>query len=304
MAVSASNLSVIHYRQGDFGGAVREADHALGPDPPGAGNPHRPTGSFGAFARTAFPPPSPMAERRYDDDEIREILARATEISSDTGGLPAHGERSGGGLTLAEIQEAGAEAGIPPARIAEAATSLERGRSGVPDRRPYLGVPIAAAHVVSLPRMMDEDEWDRFVVRLRDTFQATGEVRTEGSLQTWSNGNLKVLLEPLAEGARLRFQSRHDASKQFLDGGVAMAGAGAVLGATLALLATAVGKPVPVGLMGLNLAFLPVGAVLWSVGRAKARAWLPTRQDQFRALGVEALDVVGGAPGPTGPDAD
>jgi hypothetical protein len=246
-----------------------------------------------------------MAERLYDDDEIREILARATEISSRAGALPAPGgDGSGDGLTLAEIQGAAAEAGIAPIRITEAAAALDRDRSALPAGRPHLGVPISAAHVVSLPRMMDEGEWDRFVVRLRDIFDATGEVRTEGSLQTWSNGNLQVLLEPLTQGARLRFESRHDASKQFLDGGVVMAGSGAVLGATLAILAVAVGKPITPGLMAVNLGLLPAGLALWSVGRAKARTWLPTRRDQFRTLGAEALDVVGGARDPAKPDVD
>jgi hypothetical protein len=139
--------------------------------------------------------------------------------------------------------------------------------------------------------MMDEGEWDRFVVRLRDIFDATGEVRTEGSLQTWSNGNLKVLLEPLTLGARLRFESRHDASKQLLDGGVAMAGSGAVLGATLAILAV-------------NLGLLPAGLALWSVGRAKARTWLPTRRDQFRTLGPRRWRWWAGVRDPAEPDAD
>jgi len=150
--------------------------------------------------------------------------------------------------------------------------------------------------------MLDDAEWDRFVVRLRDTFGATGEVRTEGSLQTWSNGNLKVLLEPLEEGARLRFQSLHDASKQFLDGGVATTVSGGVMVTLLAGLSFLLGKPIPMGLMALSAGFLPLGAALWAMGRHRARAWLPTRARQFEALGAEARRVVG--PGSAGAHAE
>ena len=209
---------------------------------------------------------------------------------------------SGHGLTLAELRDAAEEAGIPPARIIEAAGRTDRSRWRAPAAGPYLGVPISAAHVVRLPRMLDDDEWDRFVVRLRDTFDATGEVRTEGSLQTWSNGHLKVLLEPLPEGARLRFQSRHDASKQFLDSGLAMAVSGGVLGGLLAVLAVATGKPVPVLLWSMSLGFLPVGAALWAAGRARARRWLPTRRGQFEALGAEARQAVAAGSSPADPE--
>lgn len=236
-----------------------------------------------------------MAERLYDEDEIREILTRATELAPDAGpahdtGLPSPGSSPGRGhgLTLAELEEVGTQAGILPTRIVEAAAELELTRSLAPTTKPHFGVPLTASHVVGLPRLLTEDEWDRFVVLLRDSFGATGVVRTEGSLQTWSNGNLKVLLEPLAEGARLRFQSMHDASKQWVEGGVAAGVSGGVLGALLGIMAPLTGKPIPLGFMAMIFGFAAAGAGMWAFGRSKAAAWLPTRENHFKLLGAEA----------------
>jgi len=140
--------------------------------------------------------------------------------------------------------------------------------------------------------MLEADEWDRFVVRLRDTFDAPGEVRTEGSLRTWSNGHLTVLLEPLEVGARLRFHSMHWESKQFLDGGMATGVSGVFLGLFLAIMSALGGKPVPAGLLGIMAGLPAVGAAMWAKGRSAAAKWRPLRNAQFRALGQEAVAVV------------
>lgn len=240
-----------------------------------------------------------MAERHYDDDEVREILARATEVRDAGSVLPAlpaaHPSKDGSayGLTLAEVQEVAAEAGIPPARIAEAASAVDIGRAGVPAPTTALGIPVSTAHAVQLPRMLDADEWDRFVVRLRDTFDAPGTVVTEGSLQTWSNGNLKVMLEPLEKGARLRFQSLHAVSKGHLDGAIVSVVTGVMLLALFLALALSSDKSVPWGLFALAGSMPTAGVGLWALGRSTAAKWLPERRQQFLALGAEALEVVG-----------
>jgi hypothetical protein len=139
--------------------------------------------------------------------------------------------------------------------------------------------------------MLSEDEWDRFVVRLRDTFGATGTVRTEGSLQTWSDGSLKVLLEPLSDGARLRFKSVDDASKQYVDAGVATGTSAGGLAALLGVLVPLSGKPFPIGFLPLVLGLGIVGAGSWAYGRSKAAARRPIREAQFKALGAEARRI-------------
>ncbi len=246
-----------------------------------------------------------MSERRFDDDEVREILDRATEIR-ETPALPASAAaraEPGHGLTLRDVQEVAAEVGISPERVAEAAQALLVDRAALPAPRTSFGVPISVAHAVRLPRMLDPDEWDRFVVRLRDTFEAAGEVRTEGSLQTWSNGHLQVLLEPLDEGARLRFQSLDNDSKQYLDGGLAMGVSGLLLAAFMGILSAGAGKPIPMALFGIMAGLPAVGAGMWAVGRAKAAKWLPRRDEEFHRLGAEAQRVVSDGSGRITPPA-
>jgi hypothetical protein len=240
-----------------------------------------------------------MPDHRYDDDEIRDILARATEVRPESGEvLPAAVEDrtvgAGRGLTLAQLREVGAEVGIPAERIEEAAKALELDRAALPAVRRRLGVQLSAAHAVRLPRMFTDEEWDRFVVRLRDTFAARGEVKTEGSLRTWSNGNLQVLLEPLPEGARLRFTSLHGTSKQWLDGSLALVLGGGAIATTFVALSLLASKPIPVGLWALA-GLLPAAApAFWALGRATAGRWLPERSRQFLELGAEARAVVEG----------
>ena len=237
-----------------------------------------------------------MHERRYGDDEVREILALATEVTSTEPSRPVPAAPSAAhGLTLQQLQDVAAEAGIAPDRITVAARSLDALRSSRDPGERHFGVEIDATHTVALPRMMTDDEWDRFVVRLRDTFGAPGEVRKEGSLRTWTQGFQKVLLEPLAEGARLRFEGRHHSAKSSVDAGVVCATSGVVglgLLGGLAALGAATMEP---GLLAMLGSLPVVGAGIWGIGWTQARRWLPRRRADFAALGGEVLREVQGS---------
>lgn len=138
--------------------------------------------------------------RRYDEQEVAEILRRATEAEEAAPPIA-----SGTGLTLAEIQEVGGEVGIPAARIEHAALSL-----GLPEASPpvrFLGAPRSVSRMVPLDRPLSDDEWMRLVVILRETFGARGTVESIGPLRTWYNGNLHVHVEPWEGGHRLRMST-------------------------------------------------------------------------------------------------
>ena len=135
--------------------------------------------------------------RRYDEQEIAEILRRATE-ADETTTAPAVGT----GLTLAQIQEVGGEVGIAAARIERAARSLDLPRPSPPAR--FLGAPRSVSRVVPLDRPLTDDEWMRLVVILRETLGAQGAVESIGPLRTWYNGNLQVHAEPCESGHRIR----------------------------------------------------------------------------------------------------
>jgi hypothetical protein len=161
--------------------------------------------------------PPPPAERRFDDEEVAEILARATQPDRGADGPPSANR---GGLTLAELQSIGAEVGIAPERIAAAAREI-RLRAATPPPIRFLGAPASAAYIVPLPGPLDDAAWDRLVAHLRSTFAAQGRVSRSGSIRSWRNGNLQAHVEPdpdAPEGAsgaswRLRMQTRKGSAR-------------------------------------------------------------------------------------------
>ena len=156
-----------------------------------------------------------MSERRFTEDEVETILKNAAEVQHSDQGLV----RAASGLTLAELEEIGREAGISAEAVQHAVRRLEK-----PDQptKTFLGFPIAVGTSVELNRTLSDEDWDRLVVELRETFNARGLVTREGSLRTWRNGNLQVLLEPTPTGQRLRMRTLRGGARELMIGGAAM----------------------------------------------------------------------------------
>ena len=119
---------------------------------------------------------SPSAPRHYGDDEVRQLLEHATQLQQ--AGEPDDPEE---GVTLAELEEAGAEVGIRPRYIRRAAALL-----GNPGARAdsaisrWLGV---SPHRLIQGEVGDED-WNSLIVEVerivgRGTVKATS--RSAGS---------------------------------------------------------------------------------------------------------------------------
>src|SRR5687767_272399 len=114
-----------------------------------------------------------MTDRRFNEAEVAAILEKAAEAQhTNSGQLP-----SGEGMTLAELQAIGSEAGIDPRLVAQAANALDK--PGRPTSRSFLGLPIGVGRTIELGRRLSDDEWDRLVVDLRETFDARGTIRQE-----------------------------------------------------------------------------------------------------------------------------
>lgn len=138
--------------------------------------------------------------RRYDDDEIREILETASSYHErEARALPATTR----GLTAAELQEIGREVGLDPDVVARAVADFEARGQNVP-RKATLGMPTGVGRVIPLPRAPTDAEWEILVSEMRSTFDANGEIRTQGRLREWSDGDLHALVEPTGRGYRLR----------------------------------------------------------------------------------------------------
>lgn len=169
-------------------------------------------------------------ERRYDESEISSIFKQAAEAQEAARQNLSHGE----GLTLAELQQIGHEAGITPEFIARAAASIGR-VDPTPPPRTYLGLPFTAARSVHLPGRFTEGDWELLIGDLRETFQASGEIRRDGAFREWRNGNLHVHVEPTESGHRVRLHTRNDNSRMGLTGGLVFLAMGLTFMLALAL---------------------------------------------------------------------
>lgn len=156
-------------------------------------------------------------ERRYNEQEIAAIFEHAAaDLEAARRHLPP-----GGGLTLAELEEIGQEAGIPPAFIARAAAVATADQSATtPPPTTFLGLPVSVARSVDLPGPFSDEDWDRLVTDLHDTFHVYGEIRRNGALRQWQYGNLQAVVEPTETGHRLRLRTLSDRQRSLLTGGL------------------------------------------------------------------------------------
>jgi hypothetical protein len=138
-------------------------------------------------------------QRTYDDDDVRKIFALAArqDLAEPRPAAPALG------LTLAELQDIGRQAGFDVTAVTRAAAELDLQASRAPVRR-SLGMPIEVTRVVPLARAPTGTEWEQLVGELRSTFRARGRVVSQGGLREWVNGNLHASVEPSGSGYRLR----------------------------------------------------------------------------------------------------
>ena len=217
-----------------------------------------------------------MTERRYNEAEVAAIFERATEAEA-----PQSGPRQvspGEGMTLAQLQEIGQEVGIPAESIALAAQTIDR--AGLPASRTFLGLPLGVARTVQLDRRLSEEEWERFVVDLRETFDARGTVTSHGSLRQWTNGNLQALLEPTATGHRIRLRTIKGDAIGRLVVGLGMFGV-----STATLIAAAVqGALGDFGMLS-AMGFLGVtGAGMFATSALRLPRWARTRRRQMEEV--------------------
>jgi len=222
-----------------------------------------------------------MTERRYGDEEAREIFSLATTGETRDRSLPSDSR----GLTLDDLQRIGQEAGIEPARVAEAAEKLDARGKLAPVRRSF-GLPVGLSRVVDLPRAPTDREWEQLISEFRTTFGAQGQATTSGGLRQWSQGNLHISVEPTERGEQLRLSSlKEDA--------IALNGLGVVLGGMSVLmtaLVAAAGKPgkalVVLGMFG-GMSLFAFGANLIRLPR-----WARERERQMQAIAEHAVKLL------------
>jgi len=216
-------------------------------------------------------------ERRYDQDEADRIFHLATEPRDD----PSPSRSAGDGLTLRELQAIGEEAGIPEDRVARAAHDLDHEVQTDTLRR--LGLPVGVGRTVALPRPLTGREWERLVAHLRTTFSAPGEIDTHGALRQWSNGNLRVDVEPTEDGYQLRLETFKGSLRPTMSIAASVWMVGIVLGVL---------NVISGGQVNLEAAFIlgAIGAGVALTHVASLPRWARTRARQMEATAAAVLD--------------
>ena len=212
-----------------------------------------------------------MTERRFNDEEVAAIFARATEAEEATRLQPTLPLNQG--MTLAQLQEIGREAGISPELVRQAAATLNQ--RGAEVTRRFLGFPIGVGTAVELDRTLSNAEWELLVSDLRQTFDATGRVRQEGSVRLWGNGNLHAVIEPIENGQRVRLRTVNANASVFMMGGLGVLTLAAAFAIALAIGAAGhltVGKVSEIGIMG---------AMIFSLGAFQVPTWARRRRQQM-----------------------
>jgi hypothetical protein len=219
-----------------------------------------------------------MAERRFNEEEVAAIFAKATETQQTGRGQLTPLTREG--ITLADLEDIARQVGIAPEALRQAASSI--GREDTRTSRRFLGVPIGVGRTVDLGRTLSDLEWDLLVGDLRQTFDATGRVKQDGAFRQWSNGNLQVALEPTATGHRLRLRTFKGNASIYMSGGLAVLGIAAAMGVALAIGASA-------NLTVAKLAQIAIlGAGIFGFGAFTVPGWARRRRQQMDAV-IERL---------------
>jgi hypothetical protein len=228
-----------------------------------------------------------MTERRFNEAEVAAIFERAAEAQQ--AGL--HHLPSGEGMTLTDLQEIGREVGISREQLAHAAKAIELG--GRPTSRQFLGLPIGVGLTIDLGRKLSDAEWERFVVDLRETFDARGTLKSEGSFRQWANGNLQAHLEPTATGHRIRLRTIKGDARGLIIGGLGMLGfaTGALI---LAALRGIIGDDV--GFIFSQGVLAAGGAAMFGIGALRLPGWARLRRRQMEDVTARIAVVASSQP--------
>jgi hypothetical protein len=223
-----------------------------------------------------------MSERRYQEDEVREIFRLATT----EGGRDRSLSGESGALTLVELQRIGQEAGIEPARVAQAAATLDTRVKVSPVQRSF-GMPIGLSRVLDLPRAPTDREWELLVSDFRDTFGVQGRVTTSGGFREWSSATLHISIEPTASGEQLRLTSLKDDAIIFNFFGAITAVLAVLTGAVVA----AAGKPPEKAFAAFGM-FGGMALAAFVVNVIRLPQWARERERQFEEVAEHAVKLL------------
>jgi hypothetical protein len=223
-----------------------------------------------------------MSDRRFTDEEVQQILAAAAQAE---GAERTHSDAERG-MTLAELQRVASEAGLSSTAVATAAAALDHKSLALADPR-VLGLKAGVAQSVALSRPLSDVEWRKLVALLRDTFAASGREEQVEGRREWRNGNLRVALESVGDGAWLEMRTQKESARALVRSGLAIVGVSAIVEVVLAATGANLG-----GMAGV-LTTTFVGAGMAALGALQLPTWLSARRRQFAAIAEYVQQITG-----------
>lgn len=219
--------------------------------------------------------------RRYGEQEIGRILKRATELQHLEPSAPA-----AGGVTLAELEEIAAEAGIDPRYLRRAAVEVDSGLHDTSIWTRVVGDELLLVRELTLPGELGEGGFERIVAAIQSKTSEHGQPSLLGRTLTWraetasKTRTIQVVVTSRDGHTQLRLEEN---LTQLATGLFAGTTSGFGLG-----LGLGVGVPIGAGVLGSALFAVaaPLGAVAISfvASRAIYRTIVRSRSRRIAAL--------------------
>jgi serine/threonine protein kinase len=240
--------------------------------------------------------------RRYDKDEVQEIVKRATE-------LEATHKTASGAMTIGSVEALGGEVGVAPELVRAAAESLRRPSTpsagvGTANKiNPWISGPTRLLFERVVDGELPETEYETLVDEIRQIMQDGGQISQFGRSFTWNSArpgansgirrNMEVTIS--IRGGRTRITVQENLSNVIggvfggIGGGMGGGGMGPVLGILGGVLhlGPAVVVMVPVWL---GITYATARYVYRRMTRKRA-AELEALADRVAALVAELVDI-------------
>ncbi|MDH3206512.1 MAG: hypothetical protein OEO79_07865 [Gemmatimonadota bacterium] len=243
---------------------------------------------------------SNKAIRVYSEAEVGKILKRATELHQT--------ERSGGsgeGMTLAELEDVAAEAGIDVGRVRRAALEVETDGAEATAWSGFLGDDLSIAREITLPGEVPERDFEGLLGVVQGSVREHGHSSLIGRTLSWqgtaADGGRKLRVLVTSRDGATQIQVHENFSQMAgglfggIGGGVGIgAGVGGGMPIGLALGSPALAIALPVATLGIT--YLGVRALYRSIVQRRRRVL----DDLFGRL-VEEAETSISASGSDGP---
>ncbi|CAN5597057.1 hypothetical protein BH23GEM10_BH23GEM10_10910 [soil metagenome] len=220
--------------------------------------------------------------RRYNDQEVRLLLKRAAHAQPIHARTDPASAQSSAGLTLAQLEDVAAEAGIDVALLQQAARELEAQRAMLPAGpvERLAGAPLRILMERTLPFEADLARMGTLIDSIGSVLTDAGEPRMVGNAFSWqasaaSGRRTEVRVIVSAGRTRVRVEERYSELAGGLFGGVmGGVGGGVGIGGGTAIAGTlgsaALMVALPVAVIAGTYAACRVGYRAYVRGRARA----------------------------------